>query len=53
MLVNIREAKKEDLTYVSKIHVDVWKTTYNNILSSDYLSNLTYNNQLKKWIIIA
>jgi len=49
MLINIREVTKPDLTHVSKIHVDVWKTTYKNILPSNYLSSLSYDNQLEKW----
>lgn len=45
----IREYKKEDLYSVAKVHVDVWNSTYSNIILEEYLRNRTYENQVKRW----
>lgn len=45
----IREAVKEDITAISKIHVDGWKYAYKGILPEDFLQNRSYEEQSNKW----
>ncbi|WP_409304580.1 GNAT family N-acetyltransferase [Peribacillus sp. SCS-155] len=48
--MKIREAVLTDAKAIAKVHVDSWKTTYANIVPSDYLHNLTYENREQLWI---
>jgi ribosomal protein S18 acetylase RimI-like enzyme len=47
---DIRKAVINDAKGISKVHVDSWKTTYKNIVSDEYLTNLTYENREQIWL---
>ena len=48
--MRIREATVADAEDVAKVHVDCWRTTYKNILPSDFLKNLSYEQRTESWI---
>nr|WP_263327024.1 GNAT family N-acetyltransferase [Neobacillus sp. Marseille-Q6967] len=48
-IINIRKAVLSDAKGIAKVHVDCWKTTYKNIVSDEYLNNLTYDSREKLW----
>jgi GNAT superfamily N-acetyltransferase len=45
----IRRATLLDAPGIAKVHVDSWKTTYKDIIPSDYLNQLTYEPRQKMW----
>ena len=47
--VKIRKAILRDAKEIDKVHVDSWKTTYANIVSDEYLSELSYESREKMW----
>ncbi|MCY8816339.1 GNAT family N-acetyltransferase [Bacillus atrophaeus] len=47
--MNIRKAVLSDAKGIAKVHVDCWKTTYKNIVSDQYLNNLTYESREQLW----
>ena len=47
--LNIRKAILSDAKVIAKVHVDCWKTTYKNIVSDEYLNNLTYESREQLW----
>ena len=47
--LNIRKAVLSDAKGIAKVHVDSWKTTYKNIVSDQYLNNLTYESRERLW----
>lgn len=47
--LNIRKAVLSDAKGIAKVHVDSWKTTYKNIVSGQYLNNLTYESRDRLW----
>lgn len=38
-----------DAESIARVHVDSWRTTYKNIISSDYLDNLSYEKRTQLW----
>ncbi|WP_421385343.1 GNAT family N-acetyltransferase [Bacillus salacetis] len=50
--VTIRKAVLSDKKGIAKVHVDSWKTTYANIVTDEYLNNLSYEQREKLWINI-
>lgn len=48
--MNIRQAVSSDAKGIAKVHVDSWKTTYKNIVSDQYLNNLTYETRERLWV---
>lgn len=48
-IITIRKAILSDAKGIAKVHVDSWKTTYANIISNEYLSNLSYERREKMW----
>lgn len=48
-IITIRKAILSDAKGIAKVHVDSWKTTYANIVSDEYLSNLTYESRERMW----
>ncbi|WP_096154246.1 MULTISPECIES: GNAT family N-acetyltransferase [Bacillus] len=46
----IRPAKLTDASGIAKVHVDSWRTTYNNIIPNEYLNNLSYQTREELWI---
>jgi ribosomal protein S18 acetylase RimI-like enzyme len=45
----IREAKVEDAEGIARVHVDCWRTTYNNIIPRTYLDSLSYAQRTEVW----
>jgi GNAT superfamily N-acetyltransferase len=43
VLMQIRRAVPEDLPAVAKVHVDSWRTTYQDIVPKPFLDNLSYS----------
>lgn len=50
MGIVIREATINHVYGISKVHVDSWNTTYNNIVSDEYLKLRTYKGQEERWL---
>ncbi|MBT2646676.1 GNAT family N-acetyltransferase [Bacillus sp. ISL-34] len=46
----IREATVADAEGIAKVHVDCWRTTYKDIMPSDFLDNLSYEKRKELWI---
>ncbi|MFW9820560.1 MAG: GNAT family N-acetyltransferase [Candidatus Thorarchaeota archaeon] len=44
-----READVSDLKGIIKVNINTWKTTYNGIISEDYLKGLSYENKEQNW----
>lgn len=47
--MEIRTAAKEDANGIAKVHVESWKTTYKDLLSSEYLANLSHESHNEMW----
>jgi ribosomal protein S18 acetylase RimI-like enzyme len=47
--MKIRKAVVADVAGVAKVHVDGWKTTYENLIPDEYISKLTYEKRVKLW----
>ncbi|MGG1634473.1 N-acetyltransferase family protein [Paenibacillus sp. NRS-1760] len=45
----IRKACLEDAESIAKVHVDSWKSTYKNIVSDEFLKNLSYDQRKNLW----
>ena len=45
----IREATIADAEGIAKVHVDSWKTTYKNIVPTDFLDKLSYEQRTELW----
>lgn len=45
----IRSASLLDAEGISKVHVDSWRTTYENIVPKEYLDNLSYSQRTELW----
>ncbi|MDK7669328.1 GNAT family N-acetyltransferase [Cytobacillus oceanisediminis] len=48
--MNIRKAVLNDAKGIAKVHVDSWRTTYKNIISDEFLNNLSYQRREELWI---
>ncbi|QFF99373.1 GNAT family N-acetyltransferase [Psychrobacillus glaciei] len=48
--MKIREAKLDDAAGIAKVHVDCWRTSYQNIMPNDYLEILSYEQRTELWI---
>jgi ribosomal protein S18 acetylase RimI-like enzyme len=46
----IRKAKLSDAQGIAKVHVDCWRTTYKNIIPSDFLDKLSYDQRTELWV---
>ncbi|USK64101.1 GNAT family N-acetyltransferase [Peribacillus frigoritolerans] len=46
----IREATLADAEGIAKVHVDCWRTTYKDIMPSDFLDKLSYEKRKGIWI---
>ncbi|MEM7758328.1 MAG: GNAT family N-acetyltransferase [Cyanobacteria bacterium P01_A01_bin.40] len=45
----IREATEQDISAISKVHVDTSRTTYRGIFSDEYLDNMSYQKRERAW----
>lgn len=48
--MNIRKAVLCDAKGIAAVHVDSWRTTYTNIVTEDYLKQLSYEKREQMWI---
>lgn len=48
-MYSIRRATFEDAEAIAAIHVKSWKSTYNDLLDEEDLSNITYENRRALW----
>ncbi|CAH0290155.1 MULTISPECIES: GNAT family N-acetyltransferase [Bacillaceae] len=46
----IRQASVADAEGIAIVHVDCWRTTYKEIMPSDFLDNLSYEKRKDIWI---
>ncbi|MGG0412297.1 N-acetyltransferase family protein [Peribacillus simplex] len=46
----IKEATVADAEGIAIVHVDCWRTTYKDIMPSDFLDNLSYEQRKDIWI---
>lgn len=44
---NIRQANRSDVGGIAVVHVDSWKTTYKNIVPSEFLETMSYENSTR------
>jgi L-amino acid N-acyltransferase YncA len=47
--MNVREANIADANGIAKVHVDSWRTTYENIIPDEFLKNLSYERREQLW----
>ena len=47
--MKIRKATIQDAKGIGKVHVDSWRTTYKNIVPTDFLNNLSYEQRTHLW----
>ncbi|MCK8487410.1 GNAT family N-acetyltransferase [Paenibacillus sp. MBLB2552] len=47
--MKIRLASLNDIEGIAKVHLESWKTTYKNIISDSYLSNITLEGRIRNW----
>lgn len=47
--MNIRKAVLADAKGIAKVHVDSWKTTYENIIPDEYIKQLSYEKRERLW----
>lgn len=45
----IRKAILADAPMIAKVHVDSWRTTYQDIISKDFLDKLSYEQRTELW----
>ncbi|MGP7817897.1 GNAT family N-acetyltransferase [Niallia sp. 01092] len=48
--MKIRKAVLKDAKSIAKVHVDSWRTTYENIVPAAFLQGLTYEEREKIWV---
>jgi ribosomal protein S18 acetylase RimI-like enzyme len=46
----IRKARLSDAQGIAKVHVDCWRTTYKNIIPSEFLEKLSYDQRTELWV---
>jgi hypothetical protein len=42
----IRSAKLEDATGIAKVRIDTWRTTYRDIVPSEFLNGMSYEEDM-------
>jgi ribosomal protein S18 acetylase RimI-like enzyme len=45
----IREAKENDSAAIARVHIDSWRTTYRDMVSTDHLASLSYEEREQRW----
>ena len=50
MDTTFREATPSDASAIARVHVASWRTTYNGIVSDDYLTNLSESDRERMWL---
>ncbi len=46
----IRKANVYDISDIAKVHVEAWQTTYDRIMSQEYLESMTLDKRKKFWL---
>ena len=49
MNVTIRAADQADGGPIARVHIDSWRTTYEGIVSAEYLAGLSYRDRESRW----
>jgi ribosomal protein S18 acetylase RimI-like enzyme len=47
--VHIREATLDDVHGIARVHIDTWRTTYVDIVPTEYLTGLSYEQRESRW----
>jgi GNAT superfamily N-acetyltransferase len=47
--MKIRIAQMTDVPAIAKVHVDSWRSAYQNIIPADFLANLSYKQRERQW----
>ena len=47
--MEIRPARPDDVPAIAKVHVDSWRTTYQDVLPKSYLNDLSYDAREAMW----
>lgn len=48
--MNIRLASINDIEGIARVHLESWKTTYKDIISDAFLSNISLEGRIRNWI---
>jgi L-amino acid N-acyltransferase YncA len=48
----IRLATVKDAAAIARVHVDSWRTTYQGLISAEYLANMSYDERATRWASI-
>jgi ribosomal protein S18 acetylase RimI-like enzyme len=48
-MISIRRAKENDTAAIARIHIDMWRVAYDEILSPDFLRSLSYSRSKSQW----
>ncbi len=49
MKIHVREARKDDVRAIARVHVETWRHTYKDILPGDALAKLTFEEREAMW----
>jgi ribosomal protein S18 acetylase RimI-like enzyme len=47
--MHIREATLDDVHGIARVHIDTWRTTYVDIVPTEYLAGLSYEQRESRW----
>ena len=47
--MKVREALLSDVSSIARVHVDTWRSTYQGILSAEFLGSLSYEQRQRMW----
>ena len=47
--MKVREALLSDVPSIARVHVDTWRSTYQRILSAEFLEGLSYEQRQRMW----
>ena len=45
----VREARQEDAAAIARVHVESWKTSYQDIVPADFLATMSYEDFEDRW----
>ncbi len=48
-LARVREARQQDAAPIARVHVDSWRTFYQNIVPEDFLAGMSYEDFEDRW----
>lgn len=47
--MKVREATRDDIPAIARVHVDTWRTTYAGIMPAEYLARMSYEERQRRW----